>query len=450
MQNRRSFDQGNQRRTHRGDTGQRNLLLGVGLFVIALIVVGALLLTGNDDTGEPTSSTGGSGLPLATGVTGTASTAGQSAVATVPSSPQALVPGDSTVPSAISTSPAPAQPTATDSIPVEPTESNVVVAEEETVGDDETPTSDEPAVDESDASEESLGESEPDVEPDEDTQELIGEFGKLPPAQIVSGTLSRQLDLTYSLDTAAVSAPQSALVYQLIWPERGVADVQSIADSLGMDASVDDLGGGSFQAIGDATELYVSPDVIQYVNREAEGAGELEDDATIASYAESWLSSNGLVSTSPGAATVMGRDDDAGIAVVFVKPADPSPMFAAFPSASITVTAGGAVQQANIQWPADYASSEYGMKSLNEVWNRVVAGEGAIEANLSDVSGSGVVSGTFTVDEIGVGYSVASGSSGDFLVPLMVFYGTAVADTGESFPMTIYVSAVQGEVSAAG
>ena len=450
MQNRRSFDQRNQRRTQRGDTGQRNLLLGVGLFVIALIVVGALLLTGNNDTDEPGTSAGGSGLSLGTGVTGTASTTGQSAVATVPSSPQALVPGSSTVPPSTSTASAPGQPTATDSSPVEPTESGVVIDEEGTVGDDETPTSDEPVVDGNDASEESPGESEPAVEPEEDTPELIGEFGQLPPAQIVSGTLSRQMNLTYSLDTAAVTAPQSALVYQLLWPERSVADVQAIVDSLGMDAAVDDLGGGSFQAIGDAAELYVSPDVIQYVNREVEGTGELEDDATIASYAESWLSSNGLVSTSPGAATVMGRDDDAGIAVVFVKPADPSPMFAAFPSASITVTDGGAVQQANIQWPADYASSEYGMKSLNEVWNRVVAGEGAIEANLSDISGSGVVSGTFTVADIGVGYSVASGSSGDFLVPLMVFYGTGVADTGESFPMTIYVSAVQGEVSAAG
>jgi hypothetical protein len=135
---------------------------------------------------------------------------------------------------------------------------------------------------------------------------------------------------------------------------------------------------------------------------------------------------------------------------VFIKPANPSPLLAAYPSASVTIGPEGNVREANIQWPVDYAASTYGMKSLDEVWNRVVASQGAIEADLADVPGDGPITAALNVTDVGVAYSLASGSQGDYLVPLMVFSGTATSDDGTSFPVSIYISAVQGESSAAG
>lgn len=412
------------------------------MFVVALLIVGALLLTGDDDTEPPVQS--GTGTGLATSTAGLGIVSGETP--TVPSTvTQSPVAGQTTTPVSTPTSPGNVTPTptSTEEADAEPTD---VAA-----GEDEEPTpSDEVEDADSEPTEVVVEGEEPEPEPDDDTEPLIGDFGQLPPAQIVSGGLSRNLDFSYELDTSTLGAPQTALVYKLVWPERSMDDAQAMADSLQIGGAVEDLGGGNYQALGDSAELYIAPDVVQYVNLDGSAGGELEDDETLTSYAQDWLSSNGLISTTPGPASVIGRDEDANIAVVLVKPANPSPMLAFFPSASVTLAPGGVVQQANIQWPADYTPSEYGMKSLNEVWNRVVAGEGAVEADLSGVSGSGPVSGSFTVDEIGVGYSVASGSNGDFLVPLMVFYGTGFADTGETFPMSIYVPAVQGEVSAAG
>ncbi|HRA33252.1 MAG TPA: hypothetical protein PL172_15145, partial [Thermomicrobiales bacterium] len=151
-----------------------------------------------------------------------------------------------------------------------------------------------------------------------------------------------------------------------------------------------------------------------------------------------------------GGGHIIGRNDGSDLAVVLVQPSNPAPLLAASPSAAITVTGNGAVREANIQWPADYIASEYGMRSLSEVWNQVLAGHGAIEADMSGVPGSGAVTATFTVESVGIAYSVGAGNNGEFLMPIMVFNGTAVSDDGTAFPMWVYISAVQGETATAG
>lgn len=286
-------------------------------------------------------------------------------------------------------------------------------------------------------------------EPEPTAVPLIGDFGPLPPAQIVSGGLSRGLSLDYVLDRASVSAPETGTVYKFVWPEYVADDVAAMAANLGIDGTVAASGSGSFRVSDAERSLSVRPHAIQYSNASAASAT-LADDATLIAAAEEWLASSGLVSTDVGGGRIIGRNDESDLAVVLVQPASPSPLLAAFPSASITVTGDGVVREANIQWPADYVASEYGLRSLSEVWNQVLAGRGAIEADLSDVPGEGVVSATFTVESIGLAYSVGSGSAGEFLLPIMVFSGTAVTNDGTAFPAWVYMSAVQGETSAAG
>lgn len=286
-------------------------------------------------------------------------------------------------------------------------------------------------------------------EPEPTPVPLIGDFGPLPPAQIVSGGLSRGLSLDYVLNRSSVSAPQTGTVYKFVWPEYTSDDVATMAASLGIDGAVQASGNGVFRVSGGGKSLSVRTRTIQYSNGNAESAT-LADDATLIAAAESWLASSALVSTGVGDGHIIGRNDEADLAVVLVQPASPSPLLAAFPSASVTVTGAGVVREANVQWPGDYIPSEYGMRSLSEIWNQVLAGQGAIEADMSDVPGSGTVSATFTVESVGVAYSVGSGSAGEFLMPIMVFSGTAVSDDGTAFPVWVYMSAVQGETSAAG
>lgn len=419
MRDRRTYDE--RRPPDRGrDTSQRNALIAIAFFIAAFAFVGVMLLTGrgDDDPSQSNAATTPSFLEVA----------GSTASPDVPTATQGLGGTQPTVTM-------PAAPTVTvPAVAPTSTEEAVVEEDEPTEGTIQEPTEEivEEPVDE-----------EPTPEP------LIGDFGALPPAQIVSGGLSRGLTLDYVLDRSSVSAPTTGTVYKFIWPEYTADDVATMAANLGVDGDVKVNSSTSYSVVGSSRSLYVRTRSIQYSNSSAATAP-LADDGTLIASAESWLASSGLVSTGVGSGQIIGRNDEADIAVVFVQPANPSPLLAAFPSASITVTGAGVVREANIQWPVDYVGSEYGMRSLSEVWNQVVAGQGAIEADMSDLSGAGTVSATFTVESIGIAYSVGSGSEGEFLLPIMVFSGTAVTDDGSAFPVWVYMSAVQGEASAAG
>lgn len=420
MRDRRTYDARRRTPARAGrDASQRNALIAIIFFVAAFAFVGVMLLSGRGDD-EPATA-GSSATPAAFRQIGASPTAEVTTAATQPvtaGAPTATTP--STAPTGTATA---AEPTAaaTDeptTQPVEPTEEAATAP--------------------------------PDAaEPEPTAVPLIGDFGALPPAQIVSGGLSRGLSLEYVLDPSTVSAPETATVYKFVWPEYTTDDIAVMATNLGINGEVEAVGSGTFRVSGSDQSLFVRPHAIQYSNAAAV-VEPLADDGTLIAAAESWLASSGLVSSDVGGGRITGRNDESDIAVVLVQPASPSPLLAAFPSASITVTGEGVVREANVQWPADYIASEYGMRSLGEVWNQVLAGQGAIEADMSEVPGDGAVSATFTVESVGLAYSVGAGSAGEFLLPIMVFSGTAVSDDGTTFPAWVYMSAVQGETSAAG
>src|SRR5690606_33413204 len=86
---------------------------------------------------------------------------------------------------------------------------------------------------------------------------LIGDFGALPPAQIVSGGLSRGLTLDYVLDRSSVSAPTTGTVYKFIWPEYTADDVATMAANLGVDGDVKVNSSTSYSVVGSSSSLYV-------------------------------------------------------------------------------------------------------------------------------------------------------------------------------------------------
>jgi hypothetical protein len=420
--------------TRHNDRSQRNIVAGVGFFVAALAIIGVLLFTGGGDddgdgqrglVGEVTSTTTSQSLLVTPDNTSTSTVTPRTGANTATSTTGAIPP-TSTVDEV--------DPTATST-------EEVVEVEPSDAEDPEEP------VDEPEPTEEPVDEvPDPNEEPP-----FVGDFGTLPPAQIVSGGLSRSLSLDYELATSLGNAPASAPVYLLEFPAWAESDVALIADNLGLDGSVEG-GPGNYQVVGSTAEIYFSGPTIQYVYTGSLPELPLGDDANVVQAASDWIYANGFISGDIDGGVIIGRDDDAGRAVVLFRPADVSPVLSFVPSATVTIGPGGSVVEARIRWPSNYVGSEYGFWSGDTLWNRVLAGQGSVEADLSAVGGSGALSGVMTVDSVSVAYSYAGSPDGDeYLVPLVVFSGEAVInETGDVIPVSIYVAAIAGQATPQG
>jgi hypothetical protein len=410
---------------------QRNLLIGVGVFVVAIIVVGVLLLSGGDDNDDNDSAA------LATNTSASSPAASGSEMTAEP----AESPTDAEPQSTTGTGQIVATATAGRVIPTV-TPADPPTAAEETSESDAT---EETTDDGPEATETTGADDEPTEEP------IIGDFGQLPPVQIVSGGLERNVDLTYELDAASFAAPDTATVYEVQWLSWSADEIATIAANIGMDGEVEDLGAGSFQVNGAEAGLYIGPSttgqsILQYESYAEPEDEPLPDNGSLIELGYSFLVDNGILGGA-GDGVVLSRDDDFGVAVVDFKPADPAPILAAYPGATVTFGPGGLVKMADVRWAGDYAASDYGLRSTNALWNDVLAGEASLDADLSELP-DGALTGTFTVTDIGIAYSLAGA---DYLAPLVVFYGDAYfADYDVSVPMRIYVQAVAGQDTPSG
>ena len=420
----------------RSDTTQRNLFIGVGGFVVAFLVIGILLLSGgDDDDGDAgalaTNTRSATELAASAGGTVTA----PSGAGVVPTSPGSAM-TSTTGPKSETATTERVIPTVTPSDPAAP-------------GTEDVPT------DEPEATEEPA-DADPEATEDTDNAEpteapVVGDFGQLPPIQIVSGGLGRSIELEYVLDAASFAAPELAPVYEIQWKLWSADDLAMIAENLGIDGDVEDNGGDNFQLSGTEAQMFTGPTptgppIFQYETLAERLAEPLPDDATLVELSYSFLVDGGIIPDA-GEGVVVGRDDDAGVAIVEFKPVEPSPLLAALPAASVTLGPGGVVQSADVRWPADYAESDYGLRATSALWNDVLAGEASMDADLSAVP-DGATIGTFTVTDIGTAYSLAGF---DYLAPLVVFYGDVYfSEVDMTVPMRIYVQAVAGQDTPAG
>jgi len=413
-------------------------MIAVGLFVIALVVVGVLLLTnpGSDDNvvGSSSSATPSTETSILASATARPSpTAGSAAPGStpVPQLGASSLPSATSAPSSTSTEEQFADPTATSG--------------EQPV--DADPADEPELIDEPEASEDPV--EEPIDEPDGDP--VVGDFGTLPPAQIVSGGLARDVDLAYEMGIPLESIPSSATAFRLYWAGWSAENVASVASKVNVTADVAGSN-GSYEAIGDDGQLYVSRTVVQYINSRSPVGGLLEENRTVIENARIWLVNSGITAGNIGDGVLIGRDDAAQRAVVLFKPSIPAPLLAFYPSATVTIGPGGDVREANIRWPDGYDESYYEMRSANQIWNDVLAGEGSIEADLSSIPGSGVITGTLTVYDASVAFSFAVAADGsEYLVPLVVLSGEIyVPEYDVLVPASLYIHGLYGQSSPRG
>ncbi len=423
---------GRERVVRDGERSQRNLFVGVAFFVSALLIIAVIVFArrdNNDDdqqgivVSQSTSTvpaTSAQNSPTETNTTETGPTTSANTATTTTAS-------TTSASTATETNTDPSAPTP-DADEPEPT------ATEEEVVDVEDPT-------------ETTGSNEP--LPTEEPP-FIGEFGTLPPAQIVSGGLARPLNLDYDLATS-LDVPESAPVYRLEWPVWTEEDVATISANLDLDGEIEG-GPGNYQVFGSASEIYFNGPTIQYVYTGSLPPLPLGTDGSVIESARSWIYANGFISDDLDGGVVIGRDDDAGRAIVLFKPAQVSPVLSFLPSATVTIGPGGSVIEANIRWPSNYVGADYGLWSGDTLWNKVLAGEASIQADLSEIGGSGTLTGTLSVYDVSIAYSYASSSGGsEYLVPLIVFSGEATLnETGDVVSVSIYVSAIAGQATPQG
>lgn len=279
----------------------------------------------------------------------------------------------------------------------------------------------------------------------------IGAFGPLPPGNMASGSATGQaLDLTYHLDMSKSAIPGSAAAYQLSPRQWSQGTVSGIASSLDIGGDVTSQGSNSYSASGSGGSLFVSGNTLQYSSGSAATptAGSLPAAEVLVQQARQWLVNHQILTSNVGSGYVSNENSANAQATVVIQPADPSNLLGLTPSASVTLNAGGDVLQANVQWPAGLTPSNYGFRSANSLWDDVTSGRSYVQ--IGQGAPSGTLTGDVSITSASVAYTSATGQGGQqYLVPLVVFSGQG-SFQGTSVAISVYVSAVNAQLSPRG
>ena len=293
---------------------------------------------------------------------------------------------------------------------------------------------------------------EPAPEPTATDVPATGEFGVLPPAQLPSGGVSTTLELDYQLGMSLESLPGSGTVYRVSWPVYTLQDVEAARDRLALQAAVIEEGVGVFRVESDRGTLFVSPTEIVFRGAGFGSGDALPSDDEAITIAFDWISVSGFVPTDTDVGEVVGRDDDLGRVVVKFRPVAPLPNLAPNPAATVTLGPGGTIIEVRIAWPDGLEPADYGLRDPLSIWQSVQAGQGFLEAGITSVFATGLLTGTATVTDFRVAYTLSGSPVAEqYLVPVITFSGTARIDqTGDEIPIDVSVPVVFSQEGTAG
>lgn len=270
---------------------------------------------------------------------------------------------------------------------------------------------------------------------------------QLPPAELPTGNL-RQLNLQLDnmLDTDLGDAPTESDVFSLTIQPRSSDDVAKLADAVGIEGDVEDRGNDTFVVSGQG-ELFVSPDLVQFLSSEIPTLADLPNDDDSVDFARDWLRSVGLAPADLGDGMVTSRTEAVGRVSVSFSPTEPTEILVDYPTINVVIGPDGVVLEAGVRW-ADIAVTErYLLRPAEDAWREVESGDSYIEAefNGAELAVGSEVSGEATYTGVSIAYTTAGAVDGDrFLVPVYVFTGTVEATSGAegSSEIRAYVPAI--------
>jgi hypothetical protein len=277
---------------------------------------------------------------------------------------------------------------------------------------------------------------------------------ELPPPDLpTTNQQGYTFDLKASLKVDLDSIDTEAPVYRFTRDPLSEQEAQKLADRLKIDAKVEKRGDGGFVASGEG-ELFVSPDVVQYLSVAQASKGKLPSDEDAIAAAREWLRTAGLTPPDLGAAVVTGRTEDSKRLVVQFSPTEPKNLLAAYPSISITVDSSGTVLEAEVRWGSVERADLYKLRPAKDAWSEVQSGQGYIDADLSGakIDPGTPVEGSVTYNDVSIAYTTA-GPPGQhqYLEPVFVFQGRLRVDGHkDSFAIKAYVPALSNSGAPVG
>lgn len=256
---------------------------------------------------------------------------------------------------------------------------------------------------------------------------------QLPPAELPTGNL-RQLDLQLdtSLDANLADAPTEADVYSLTIDPYSKDEVGKLAEAMKLDGDIEDRGNDTYVVSGKG-ELFVSPQLIQYLSSETPTLADLPSDKDAVGFARDWLRTVGLAPADLGEGTVSSRTEAVGRVSITFAPTEPAPILAAYPNITVVIGPDGVVLEASVRWAQIAVTERYLLRPAEDAWRQVEAGDAYVEASFNDqkIEDGAKVTGTATYKDVAVAYTTAGAVDGDrYLVPVYVFIGEVEAKSG--------------------
>ncbi len=270
---------------------------------------------------------------------------------------------------------------------------------------------------------------------------------ELPAADLPSmNEQGHRFELSSTFDGNFDGVPTEAPVYTMELPVYTIDQVKEMAESLGLDGDVNDLGADTFSVQTRAGQLYVTQGRVQFISGEDEQDGDLQDDATSIASGREWLREAGLLPGDVGDGTILSRTSEPARVVVGLQPIQPKPLISATPIATVTLAPGGQVLEAVNAWAKITQHLIYTLRGADFAWDEVEARRAWVDASLpTDQFAPGTtIGGKVVYTRLSLAYTT-SGIPGEeqYLQPVYVFHGHLTPDGSDStFDVQAYVAAL--------
>lgn len=242
------------------------------------------------------------------------------------------------------------------------------------------------------------------------------------------------------------SVPTDAPVYRMELLTYSLEQVQELAERLGIDAEVSDLGGESFSAQARDAQIYVTQGRVQYMSLAAAEDGDLQDDATAIATARAWLRERGILPGDVGDGTVLTRSDNPKRVVVGFQPIQPTPLISSTPIVSVSMGPNGQVLEATNGWAKITQDVVYQLRGADYAWQEVEGRRAWIDASLptDQFAPGSSIGGAVVYTQLSLAYTT-SGIPGEnqYLQPVYVFHGELTPEgTDSRFQVRAFVAAL--------
>ena len=270
---------------------------------------------------------------------------------------------------------------------------------------------------------------------------------ELPAADLPSmNEQGHRFELSSTFEGSFDGVPTEAPVFKMELTSYSQEQFTELAETLGVEGEVSDLGGGSFSVQSREGQLYLTQGRLQYISSAAVEDGDLQDDATAVSTAREWLRERTLLPGDVGEGTVLTRSETPKRIIVGFQPIQPTPLISASPMVSVSMGPGGVVTEASHGWAKITQDVVYQLRGADFAWSEVEGRRAWVDAQLpTDTFQPGsTIGGSVVYTQLSLAYTT-SGIPGEnqYLQPVYVFHGELTPDGTESrFQVKAYVAAL--------